>query len=49
MFCHHWHHGKKSSMMEDMHHMMGSKLTMVLVVGALAYLGTKTIHHMMDD
>jgi hypothetical protein len=44
-----WPRSKRATMMDDMQHMMGSRLTMVLVVGALAYLGTKAIHHMMDD
>lgn len=49
MFCHHWHHNRKSAMMDDLHCMMGSKVAMVLVTGTLMYLGAKTIHHMMHD
>ena len=49
MSCHHWNHNIKSDMMEDIHCMMGSKVAMVLVTGALVYLGAKTIHHMLND
>lgn len=48
MSCYHWRHNR-SNTMKDLHHVMGSKLTMVLVTGALVYLGAKTIHHMMMD
>lgn len=48
MSCYHWRHNR-SDTMKDLHHVMGSKLTMVLVTGALVYLGAKTIHHMMMD
>ncbi|AJQ27031.1 MULTISPECIES: hypothetical protein [Pelosinus] len=43
MFRHHWHHNRKSHMMEDM---MGSKLGMALTAGALVYLGSKLIRRL---
>ncbi len=39
----------RRSDMIDMGEMMDSKLLKVLAVGALVYVGAKTIHRMMED
>lgn len=42
------HRNRRSDLM-DMGDMMDSKLLKVLAVGALVYVGAKTIRHMMED
>lgn len=47
MFFTHCHHRKRSMM--DMDDIMDSKLIKVVAVGALVYLGSKAVRHMMED